>query len=234
MLRLTELESHKDRQVKKISLITMAVNLMAVYPAQARNTDATKGVAVIGVRGDIALGLVWRQFDPTTGKLLPFSVARNVGTGTRKALSNLFSGLGRLGRGDKRYDASEAGVSYRMSELPPGSYVLEAVNADGRRSVFNGSVPIVRVSAGQASYAGDYTVTIDKDEGGRAIAAGRTVSGARAFLATFPKVKSPLVDGDSGTATLDCRGKSVAFADQLVCDSDRSLVSNITFTSVGQ
>lgn len=225
---------HKDSQVKKISLITTVISLFAVYPAQARTTDATRGVAVIGVRGDIAPGLVWRQFDPSTGKLLPFSVAQNVGTGARKALSNLFGGLGRLGRADKRYDANEAGVSYRMSELPPGTYVLEAVNADGRRSVFGGSVPIVRINAGQASYVGDYTVRIDKDEGGRAIAAGRTVSGARAFLATFPKVKSSLVDGDSGTATLDCRGKSVAFADQLVCDSDRSLVSSITFSGSGQ
>ncbi len=219
--------------MKKIGLITIVLSILMIVPAEARKDKAAKGVVVVGVLGTSAPTLIWRQFDPSTGKLLSFSTVQNVGDNVKKSLSGLFGALGRAGRADKRYTPNEAGVSYRMAELPPGVYVLEAVNTDNRMAVFEGSVPIVRITARQTSYVGDYTIQIIKGEGGRTIAAGRTLSGAQAFLATFPKIKSPLSADSGGTATLDCKGKGVAFASQLVCDSDLSLVSDIVFSPAG-
>ncbi|MEK6637303.1 MAG: hypothetical protein AABY88_04385 [Pseudomonadota bacterium] len=215
--------------MKKVALITLFVSNVAFYPAYAGDNEPTKGVAVIGVKGEFSPEFTWRSFDPLTGKLLPFSVTKNVTKGAQKALSNLFGGLGRLGRSDKRYNRNRDGVSYRMAELRPGTYVLETVTVNRRWSVLDGQVPIVRVVSGQATYVGDYTIEVGKKKGAKALAAGRSVTDASAFLATFPNVKASLVDEGSETATLDCKGKLVAFADQLVCDSEQSLVSNIAF-----
>lgn len=218
--------------MKNIGLIITAVSILTIGPVQAREARTPKGVVVVGVLGNVAPTLIWRQFDPSTGKLLSFSVTQNIGVNVKKSLSGLFSALGRAGRADKRYAPNGAGVSYRMAELPPGIYVLEAANTDTSMLVFEGNVPVVRIVAGQTSYVGDYTMQIIKGEGARAIAAGRAVAGAQAFLATFPKIKSPLGGDSGGTATLDCKGKGVAFASQLVCDANLSTVSNTTFSNV--
>ena len=219
--------------MKITGLITLAIALLAVGPVQAKETKSPKGVVVVGVVGTVAPDLIWRQFDPSTGKLSTFSVAKNVGSNAKKAVSGLFGALGRAGRADKRYGLNAAGVSYTMAELPPGIYVLEAANTYAQMSVFDGSVPIIQIAAGQTSYVGDYNIQIVKGEGGRTVAAGRSVDGAKAFLATFPKIKSPLGSDRGGTATLDCKGKGVAFASQLVCDGDLSTVRNITLFGAG-
>ena len=77
--------------MKNIGMIAIAAGVLAFGPAQAKERPPTKGVVVIGVVGDVAPDLIWRQFDPSTGKLLPFSVAKNVGTNAKKSVSGLFS-----------------------------------------------------------------------------------------------------------------------------------------------
>jgi hypothetical protein len=203
------------------------LSIFAIHPAQADDSDAINGVVVIGVKGDFPPDFTWRPFDTSTGKLLTFNVVQNVASETKKQLSSLFSDLGRLGRRDKRYKLNKAGVSYRMAKLSPGTYVLETITTPKRWSAFQGQVPIVRVVAGQAAYVGDYIIEEDKNSGGRAYAAGYSTADASVFLAAFPKVTSPLVADGYGTATIDCRGKLVAFASQLVCDADQSLVTNV-------
>ena len=215
--------------MKGFFLAIAAMGVVAPSAGVADEPNLANGVVVVGVKADFAPDFTWRPFDPTTGKLLPFKVVRNITQESKKQLSSLFSGLGRLGRRDKRYDSNSAGVSYRMAELPPGTYVLETIAVPGVRMALNGQVPIVRIAAGRTTYVGDYLIERDKKKGGRASDAGRSFAEARAFLAAFPKVTEPLTDDGSGAATFDCFGKLVPFASQLVCDSNKSLVSNIAF-----
>ena len=204
--------SKKGLKMKAITLIIVAAIVPALCPAQAGEPAESDGTVVIGVRGDPSQEVTWRPFDPSNGKLLPFKLVDNIATESKKQFSALFSGLGRLGRRDKRYDNSKVGVSYRMAELPPGTYILATVNTAKRRAIFTGPVPIVRITGGKASYAGDYTIEIDEKVGGRATALGRSLVDAQGFLAAFPKIKNPLLNAGSGTATFDCHGKFVPFA----------------------
>lgn len=194
----------------------------------AIETDEAQGTVVIGVKADFAPEFTWRPFDPSTGKLQSFKVVKNITDEAQKKLSGLFSALGRFGGRDKRYDSNKAGVSYRFAKLSPGTYVLETIAVPGRWTAFNGPVPIVRIVSGKATYVGDYLIERHKS-GGRATSTGFSVDDARAFLATFPKETIPFEDDGFGTATLNCRGKLVAFASQIVCDADQSLVSHVAF-----
>ena len=212
----------------KPPLVLLASVAVLASPSVAQESEAGKGMVLVGVAGDALPVLTWREFDPGTGRLKPFEVTKDVVSGAGRALSEVFSGLGRLGRSDKRFAANAAGIRYGIVSLKPGTYVLEALTLGRRRAVFAGQVPVVRIEAGQATYAGDYAISIDKGIGGVAIAKGGSLAGATSFVAMFPKVTDRVVDAGSGTATLDCLGKPVAFADQIVCDADQSRVSSIT------
>ena len=214
--------------------LAIALAVLAGAPLTAGKPDREKGAVVIGVVGALEPTLTWRPFDPATGKLLPFRITQNVAKGAQAKLTELFSGFGRLGRADKRFHRSDTGVSYRFAELPPGFYVLEAITAGRRRSVFGGTVPVVRIVAGQTTYAGDHAVRIDRQVGGRADPVRRDAERARQFVSTFPDLPSVLTEDDSGSATLICVGKPVAFADQIVCDAERSVVSDITLPETGK
>ena len=214
----------------KLSLVFLASVAVLTSPAHSQESEPGKGMAIVGVAGDARPTLTWREFDQTSGRLKSFEVTKNVASGAGRALSEVFGGLGRLGRSDKRFAPNAAGVSYAIVSLKPGTYVLEAMTLRRRRAVFAGQVPVVRIEAGQATYAGDYAIAIDKGIGGVATAQGRSLAGATSFIAMFPKVTDGIVDGNSGTATLNCSGKLVAFADQIVCDADQSRVTGIVFS----
>lgn len=213
-----------------LPLVLLTSVVVLASPAHSQDSEPGKGMAIVGVAGDAQPALTWREFDPTTGRLKSFEITKNVASGAGRALSEVFGGLGRLGRGDKRFAPNAAGVSYTIVDLKPGIYVLEALTLGRRRAVFSGQVPVVRIEAGQATYAGDYAIAIDKGIGGVATAQGRSLAGATSFVAVFPKVTDGVVDGNSGTATLDCSAKMVAFADQIVCDADQSRVTSIAFS----
>ena len=212
----------------KIVTRSVIVASLITSPAFATESESEPGAVVIGIVGDIDPMLAWREFDPATGKLKPFRVTSNLATGTKTQVSELFSMIGRLGKSDKRYRRNAAGVSYRIAKLPPGFYVLEAINTGRRRSLFEGTVPVVQIIANRTTYAGDHGIQVDAKEGGTTTAIGRDASKAQEFLLTFPDMPDVLGEGESGTATLRCFGKGVAFADQLVCDSERSAVSDLT------
>lgn len=209
-------------------LATIAVTTGVAHAKATTEADGPEGIVVIGVKADFTPEFTWRPFDPSTGKLRPFKVVKNVADEAQKKLSGLFSTIGRFGGRDKRYVSNEAGISYRFAKLAPGSYVLETVAVPGRWTAFDGQVPIVQIVSGKASYVGDFLIERDKS-GARATAIGSSLNGARTFLAAFPKESSILVEEEIGNATLDCRGKLVAFASQIVCDTEQSLVKEVRF-----
>ena len=214
--------------MKKLPFMFLVLAAALASPARSQESEPGKGMVIIGVAGDAQPVLAWREIDPVTGRLKPFEVTKNVASGAGSALSDVFGGLGRLGRRDKRFAPNAAGMSYSVVSLKPGTYILEALTLGRRRAVFAGPVPIVRIEAGQATYAGDYAIAVEKGIGGVATAKGRSLAGAANFVAMFPKVTDKLVEVGSGTATLSCVGKLVAFADQIVCDAEQSRVTGIT------
>jgi hypothetical protein len=212
------------------------------YDGVALQPTSANGLVVIGVdygAGFDASSFVWRPYDPTTGKLLE---TRWAGTGAALAgldVKSTFFSLKKIAtnpmtavRGDPRVKADARGVGYRMSELPPGHYVLEGYhirsgNSD-IHSTFAGSVPAVHVEAGKVTYAGDIAYTAGgRREPATARLLGENREAANAFLRSFPKIAGDVGPAPARTVQLQCQPFKAPLLPFTSCKRETSSVTEI-------